>query len=115
MAIKTVSIIRWLARIIGTFLFLGLMAFVIGEGLPNPAKLSLPELIGFLAMFLIVAGLLLGWKWERLGGLLNIIGVAAFLTLELIINHRLHANCWPFLVLAIPGLLYLYCGLRQKW
>jgi hypothetical protein len=119
MAIQTISIVRWLARIIGTFLFLALMGFVLGEGLggegfPNFVQLSATELIGFLAMFLIAAGMLMGWKWERLGGLLNLVGVATFLALELIINHRIHFHQWPFFILAIPGILYLICGVWPK-
>lgn len=121
MAVQAVTIVRWFARIIGTLLFLGLLTFAIGEEWSNPMKLlqvkfvelSAMELIELVGILLIMTGLLIGWKWELSGGLMILAGVGIFWIIELIVNHSLHPG-WPFIVLAIPGMSYLYCSLWKK-
>ena len=118
MAVQAVSIVRWLARIIASLLFLGLLTFAIGEGFggegfPNPVKLTLIENVLLVGMLLIAAGLMLGWKWEIFGGLTNLIGVGTFWITELIVSYKIQPADWAFFILAIPGFLYLYCGTRS--
>jgi len=117
MAVQAVSIVRWLARIIASLLFLGLLTFAIGEGFggegfPNPVKLTLIENVLLVGMLLIAAGLPVGWKWERLGGLMILLGVGTFMIIGGVVYHRFLSG-WAFWVLAIPGFLYLYCGTRS--
>jgi hypothetical protein len=58
-------------------------------------------------------GLLLGWKWELAGGLLTVCGVAAFYLLDYLFSGTFPRGPF-FLLLASPGLLFLYCGLQAR-
>jgi hypothetical protein len=60
--------ILWAARVFDAGLLLLLALFVAGEGLPSPSRLMAIEKLSFLAHFLILAGLLLAWKWPGWGG-----------------------------------------------
>jgi hypothetical protein len=64
---------RWTARIIGTLLVLIIVLFAIGEGMPNPFTQPMTVQVGFLALALIMIGILGGWRWELAGGTLSLI------------------------------------------
>jgi hypothetical protein len=99
--------LRWAARIAGTAM-LALIVLVgageiwSGQGLPNP--FSQPpgvaaEVIAFVAC---LAGLILAWRWLRLGGLLLAAGVLTFH----IVECKIWLN-WVFLVLELVGATHL--------
>jgi hypothetical protein len=111
---KVDLIVRWLARIIGTLLLLTIGLFAVGEGVPNPLGLSAEELIGFFAILMIAAGYLVGWKWELHAGVMILTGIAIFCAMEIILYHRVPKLGWFFWVMVVPGLLYLYYGLKIK-
>ncbi len=58
-------------------------------------------------MLMMIVGQIVAWKWERLGGLLILGGLAHFA----IVNHGVPLNVvfGPWL---LTGLLYLGCGWR---
>ena len=100
----TVAVLRWTARVVGVALLGLIVAFAIGEGVPNPLRGSLRE-------NLLTAGLLtmVAWKWEGIGSLLILGGFALFA----IVNHGVSLNVvsGPWLV---TGLLYLICWWRGE-
>jgi hypothetical protein len=56
---------------------------------------------------------LLGWKWELLGGSLTVIGLIAFYLLDFLFSGTFPRGPY-FLLLASPGILFLYAGWRKK-
>ena len=64
---------RWTARIIGTVLVLMIVLLAIGEGMPNPFTQPISVQVGFLALALVIIGILGGWRWELAGGTLSLI------------------------------------------
>ena len=106
---KTVPIIRWIARISALLAATLILLIFVGEGVPV-FRLSGREAAMMAAFFAVWLGLLLGWKWELHGGLLVVCGMAAFYLLDYLFSGTLPRGPF-FLILAFPGLLFLYCGL----
>jgi hypothetical protein len=107
--------LRWFARFWGLAFAALILALSLGEGF-NPGKLSKKELV--LAALFAVAwlGLLLGWKWEGLGGTMVVVGIAGFCAVHFAVTGYGRFPGWAFLLVSVPGLLYLwswFCG-RQK-
>jgi len=103
---------RWTARIMGALFVLLIVVLAVGEGVPHRfgrGGLSLGEVLGFAALIIVVAGMLVAWKWETVGGLLVLGGWTFFVvygrqTFGLIF-------CWPL----VTGLLFLACAwLRRR-
>jgi len=114
---KTMQSVRWIARI-GATLMAGMILIifigeVISEGFGPLLQMSLRE-TAMMAVFIIVfMGLILGWRWEMLGGLLIVGGMAAFYLLDFLFSGTFPRG--PFLlVIVLPGLLYVYSGLQNK-
>jgi len=101
---------RWTARIAGTLMALFFLAFFVGEGFPNVFRLPWRESLSVLLMSAMVAGLLLAWKWEGLGGA---IALASIVLMHLIGGTRGTAT-WLFLLPAAAGLLHVVCWWRLR-
>jgi hypothetical protein len=97
--------LRWLARITGLILAGLVLLFVVGEGPPNPVRQPFSVQLEFLAMFLMLAGFLLGWRWEAVGGIVAIVGFGIFFATEMVVNGRPPGMAIP--LFAIPGVLFL--------
>ena len=97
-------VLRWLARITGLILAGLVLLFVVGEGPPNPVRQPFSVQLEFLAMFLMLAGFLLGWRWEAVGGIVAVAGFAIFFATEMVVNGRPPGRAIP--LFAIPGLLF---------
>ena len=90
----------------GVLLVALLAVFVVGHGgLPNVFGQPFPVQLEFLAMFLMVRGFLLGWRWEAVGGILALAGFALFVGTEFATNGQFPGGAIPLFV--IPGLLLL--------
>jgi hypothetical protein len=79
-------------------------AFFIGQHVDFSAFNRIQTLL-MITVAIAMAGMVLGWQSELLGGLLNVGGVLAFYTI-----HFAARASWPpptFPLLAVPGLLYL--------
>jgi hypothetical protein len=107
------KIIRWIARILGSALFLLVLAFIIGEGYPNPLKLTASELISMIAFLMMLIGIPLAWKWEGLGGLIMLIGFIIFWIVNYLGSHRVGVG-WVFPIFPIVGILFLFSSWRTK-
>ena len=101
--IRFANVIRWSARILGGLLFLMLVLFAIGEGLPNPMTQPTVVKIELFAMFAMSLGCLAGWKWEWFGGILVLGGYTCFCAEEW---QTLNVQ-FPFGLVLFVGLLYL--------
>lgn len=101
---------RWTARILGTLLVVCIIAIAIGEGMPNPFTKPFAVQIGFLALALILMGIMAGWRWELSGGILATTGWCLFVG-SVVGFAKLN---WFISLLALPGILYLVsAGLRR--
>jgi hypothetical protein len=103
---------RWTARIIGTLLVLMVVLIAIGEGMPNPFTQPMAVQIGFLALGLVMIGILAGWRWELEGGTLSLIGWGLFVVA---VMHPPRGLNWFVGALALPGLLYVAGALLRRY
>lgn len=97
--------IRWAARISGVALTVLATLFLFGEGFPNVFAQPPEVVLEFLAMGSMIAGFLLGWRWEAIGGGLALLGFGLFCGVELIVNGAFPGGAIP--LFAIPGILLL--------
>lgn len=109
-----ISVIRLATKILATLLVVSMMVMfigqsLIGEGPGNPFKHPLPVQLGFVGMVAIWVGMIIGWKWERIAGLLVISGMAIFHILE----GKLWLN-WTFGLFDLVGILFLVCWWLKK-
>ena len=109
-AIRTsiLLVLRWTARILTALFVFGFLFFLIRSLANDPQELGATILSGGLRFFLggvMLAGYVLGWKREMLGGA---IGVVAVIALTLTVGEPL-ALLW-----GVPGLLYLSAGALSR-
>lgn len=102
--------IRWIPRVVGTLLFVMIILFVVGEGIPNPMKQSLVLRIEMLAMFIMWLGLLIAWKSELIGGMLVLLGYTSFCAVE----WQAPSIKFPFGLFLFTGLLYILSWWSRK-
>ena len=107
---RVVTIARWGGRILSVLL-LGLMVVLaIGEAKPE----HLREAMLGNALFTILAGLVIAWKWEGLGSLLILGGFGVFALINgsrTLVPYPLHN---PFVGFLITGLLFSFCWWRTR-
>jgi hypothetical protein len=97
---KTITILRWIARI-WSIASVGLLCvFLFGEGLPP---------LTFQAMmfpFGVMLGLILAWRFERIGGLLAIVCMLLFYVLEYL-SHGRFPKGYAFILISAPSVIFL--------
>jgi hypothetical protein len=98
-----------LAALLISFIFVG---EGIAEGFGPLLRLTARETAMMVAFVIVWIGLLLGWKWELVGGLMVVGGMAAFYLLDYLFSGTFPRGPF-FFILASPGLLFLYCGLQS--
>ena len=104
-------VLRVLARGTSVLCVTIIMLFLLGEDLALE-KLSASELVGFLFFPVgVLAGLLLAWRDEVLGGIVTVASVAGFyLVYGLLLNSDVRQG-WAFLVFVVPAFLFVAYGL----
>jgi hypothetical protein len=105
------TIIRWIARVIGIVLVGLTLILAIGEGVPNLFTQPFLIQLGFLALALVLSGILLAWRWEFLGGILSFVGWVLFILAERV--HWQHSLF--FILLAVPSLLFLASSFLRRY
>jgi hypothetical protein len=101
---RIIQTVRWVARGSGTLLLALVAAIALGEGFPNPLRLSAAESQMMVAMLTIIAGLAAAWRWEGIGGGLVLGGLSVFS----LVNHGMPVNLF-FLPVLATGLMYVLC------
>ena len=106
------TLCRWTARILGILLLSLIVLLAIGEGMPNPLTQPLEVQVGFLALGLLLIGILAGWRWELAGGLMSLAGW--FIFVLGVCKPQRGINSFIF-ALALPGALYLTSALSRRY
>ncbi len=101
---------RWAARLTGALLAGLLLLLVIGQSPPLRILFS-PITLGILAS---IAGMVLGWKWEALGGAAILLACVGMNVYHVIVWHRwLIGGAFP--LFWIPGVLLLLSAGLHAW
>ncbi|MBL4559765.1 MAG: hypothetical protein JKX79_02155 [Labilibaculum sp.] len=100
----TITILRWIARFLGIFLFLFFIWFAIQIGSPDLNMMSEQEIKLFSANVIMLMGLIAVWKFEFIGSLLLISGYLYFA-----ITNYSFWNGPVFPTFLFLGLLHLLC------
>lgn len=97
------KIILWLSRILGLSLIIVLIVFAFGEDVPGIKELSSKEILIFIAILIMIAGVILGFWKDLIGSIVILTGYVFFSILE---GKILAGPVFPqFLIVA---LLYYY-------
>lgn len=106
---------RWTARILGSLLLLLIFVIMTGsffsEGLAY--EISAAENWMFFAMFLMLIGTIVGWKYEGYAALLLIAGYLLFVGVNYTRNQTFNVG-WVIPIFLIVGILYLMCWVRDR-
>lgn len=108
------NIIKWTARIIALGILVFVLPFYFGYGNPLPfarSEYSLWENVALIVMPLVFIGLMLGWRYPKIGGGLVLISVVVVFIVGFLTDATFSAN---LAVPIIPGLLYLISGHKKE-
>jgi len=107
------EVIRWIARI-GSLAGVGMLfSFLSGEEF-HPAQLTVPEWISLMLLPTgVTFGLVMAWRSEILGGAIAFASLAGFYAMEGAPGRLAHLG-WAWVVLAIPGLLFLLAAILKR-
>ncbi len=100
------TVVRWFARIL-SILIIAFHAMSFLADRPQ-GMLTTRDMINLSLWGLIMLGLLLAWKWERVGGL---IVIGAFVV-QVAMNPVV-VTMWPFWVAPAVGLLFVLCSMSR--
>ncbi|MFV1949313.1 MAG: hypothetical protein ACC633_05185 [Anaerolineales bacterium] len=113
---KTTRIIRWIARVWAS-LMAAMVAFIfigdaVDDGIGPIFSMTLRDSLMMAAFVATWLGLVLGWKWERLGGSLIVGGMAAFYLFDFAFTGSFTGG--PLiLMIVVPGFLFLLSSLAR--
>ncbi len=114
---RTLTIVRWIARISAGLTAALILIIFIGEGISEGFEpllhLTARESLMMTAFVAVWLGLVLGWRWELYGALLTISGLIAFYLLDYLFSGTFPRGPF-FFIFAAPSLLFLYCGLQER-
>jgi len=105
---RIVTVIRWIARIWGTFILAFVLFFVValilGGDESGDGLFDTKEVITFIFFPVsTVIGLSIALKWEGLGGLITTLGMIGLLLMRI----DLLSNAYFIVGIAPPGILYI--------
>lgn len=88
-------------------------ALWVGEGSPNLQEAPPLELLQHLLFVVVPLGFVVGWKWERVGGVVSLCALAGFYVVNFAQAGSFPGG-WIFPAMACPGVLFLVCSVRQR-
>jgi hypothetical protein len=103
---------RWTARIVGALLVFFVFFIAIGEGMPIPKPPFTSTDLLFLALILIIVGILVGWRWEFTGG---IISLAGFFVGIIPLHNSPRGLTLFYFILSLPGVLYMTSAYLRRY
>jgi len=106
--------IKWFSRIIALCILIFSLPFYFGYGNPLPfanPDYSLWENVALFAMPIVFIGLILGWRYPKIGGFVVVIPIAIGLIVGILTEANLSINLF---VPLIPGILYLIDGYKKQ-
>jgi hypothetical protein len=111
---RSVTIIRWVARIIGILLMALFLFFFVADCLQK-GRIAIESERILMIVFLLLAfiGLSIAWKWEGIGAASAVAGLIGFN----IFAPETVARAGIFAVTALyglPALLFLFCWFRTR-
>lgn len=111
---RSVTIIRWVARIIGILLMALFLFFFVADCLQK-GRIAIESERILMIVFLLLAfiGLSIAWKWEGIGAASAVAGLIGFN----IFAPATVARAGIFAVTALcglPALLFLFCWFRTR-
>ena len=113
----TVQSVRWIARIGAGLTAVFILFMFVGngfdEGMQPLLHLTARESAMMAAFGIMWLGLVLGWRWELVGGALAVGGMVIFYLFDFLFSGELPRSL-IFFILAFPGILFLYCGVMEK-
>jgi len=104
--ISLLYLLRSVARVLGLGTAIFIVAIAAAQGKPDFESFPPREIALFVALVVMLVGLLIGWWRELVGAILIFAGLATFLVLERIGSGTIRAG-GPFALFPIVGLLYL--------
>jgi len=113
----TTRIIRWIARIWAILMFAFMLfmfiAHIVEDGVDPVLNFSARDSLMMISMVISVIGLALAWKWELLGGIMILGGMAAFYLFDFAFSGSFPRGP-VFLIIAVPGVLFLLTSLEKE-
>jgi hypothetical protein len=101
--VRSVTVLRWVARI-WSIASIGLLcAFLFGEGLP-PFTIK-----AVLFPFGVMLGLILAWWLELIGGFMAAVSMLLFYVLEHL-GHGRFPKGYAFILVSAPSVIFICCG-----
>lgn len=107
------AFLKWAARALSVLSVGVILLFFVGEGF-DPSDVTLRQWAALLLFpIVVVAGMLIAWRHESLGGVVSVAGLAAFYLYSALLNGGTPRGL-AFLVLSVPGFLFLLYGLARQ-
>lgn len=110
---KIVIAVRWIARLISILLLALVVMLALGEGFPSPFTFTSIEFLLFVALLIMLAGFILAWRNEGLGGLLILVGFLMFFLTNYIGSRSFKLGIF-FLLFPVSGIMFLFCWHRCR-
>lgn len=104
--ISLIYLVRSFARVLSVALLILVFMMVAGEGFPRLSETSPREVLLSVSFVAMIAGLVVGWLSELVGGLLIVFGFGAFMIVEYAATGDAGMS-WVFALFPAAGVLYL--------
>ena len=116
---KLTNRLRLIARILSVLIIIFTLIMAVGHLVaPDPYEVDYPPIENLLPalMVLSVLGLGIAWRWEGVGGAINLVFFLATIILDWVIRGELIplGGLLPLSVAIIPGILFLIVWWRTR-
>ncbi len=103
--------LRWLARVWGGVVvsFIVIMTIAYAKNPDGPMPTPDERWGMFFFLFLLPTGLVLAYKWELIGGIINVLGIVGFHIAMAISDHLAFDPLMDSM--AIPGIIYIFVAI----